>query len=334
MLALSRAPQTCAAPAREASARQDQNPPVCAVRDTSPSITPCTLSTSCGGAVPCQGWGTLRSRTGAAAGPVPRGTIPWVRAGPGAMASPRSPPRPAPHLGAELVEVVHVAAHRLRHGLAGEVEQPHGGRGSARPARPGPAAAARLSLSIGGRTFRTAAAAARPPPVHRDRAPRPGTPLFPGAPPHPGVPSTPSQAPAAGCCRPCAARARPPSHVSPKRCKPGTSGPPCPLPTLAPLWCAPKPRLLAPQCRSPCTQGWHPRARRPPLVTPCSPATSALCGEVAEGTDPVSLSPGAMAQGVLHPPGYPGAVASAPLPKPGHPKLQRWGDPAASTALH
>lgn len=87
------------------------------------------------------------------------------------MASPRSPPRPAPHLGAELVEVVHVAAHRLRHGLAGEVEQPHGGRGSARPARPGPAAAARLSLSIGGRTFRTAAAAARPPPVHRDRAP-------------------------------------------------------------------------------------------------------------------------------------------------------------------
>lgn len=177
---------------------------MCAVRDTSPSITPCTLSTSCGGAVPCQGWGTLRSRTGAAAGPVPRGTIPWVRAGPGAMASPRSPPRPAPHLGAELVEVVHVAAHRLRHGLAGEVEQPHGGRGSARPARPGPAAAARLSLSIGGRTFRTAAAAARPPPVHRDRAP----------PCSPGHPRTQG-------CRAPQARPRWPGAAGPAQPAPG-----------------------------------------------------------------------------------------------------------------
>lgn len=65
----------------------------------------------------------------------------------------RALPWPGPaHLGAELVEVLHVPAHRLRHRLAGEVEQPHGGRGSARPAR-----RRRLSLSIGGRTFRTAA---------------------------------------------------------------------------------------------------------------------------------------------------------------------------------
>lgn len=51
-----------------------------------------------------------------------------------------SRPSPGPHLGAELVEVVHVAAHRLRHRLLGEVEQPHGGggRGSARPARSRP----------------------------------------------------------------------------------------------------------------------------------------------------------------------------------------------------
>lgn len=73
---------------------------------------------------------------GAAAAPVPCAGLP----------PPPNPPVPVPvpvpvpaHLGAELVEVVHVSAHRLRHRVAGEVEQPHGGdSGSDGSARPGP----------------------------------------------------------------------------------------------------------------------------------------------------------------------------------------------------
>lgn len=68
--------------------------------------------------------------------------------------APPGPARPVPaHLGAELVEVVHVGAHGLRQRLAGEVEQPHGGGGAG--AGPGGWSRRRLSLSIGGRTFRT-----------------------------------------------------------------------------------------------------------------------------------------------------------------------------------
>lgn len=116
--------------------------------------------------------------------PAPPGAAAVPAPCPGLSPAPR-PARPVPaHLGAELVEVVHVGAHGLRQRLAGEVEQPHGGGGAG--AGPGGWSRRRLSLSIGGRTFRTRTAegtrGSRP-----DQAAPPGGSLAPAARAGPGV---------------------------------------------------------------------------------------------------------------------------------------------------
>lgn len=59
---------------------------------------------------------------------------------PGTACSPPSPfLPPAPHLGAQLVEVLHIPAPRLRPRIAADAQQPHGGSSPARPPpRPAP----------------------------------------------------------------------------------------------------------------------------------------------------------------------------------------------------